>query len=251
MNRNSVITGLGTIAVAAGCASAPPPPMEDELDDDGARLSGFFIARRDPGPCAEGSGTACGGFWLSPVNGGTMRCLDGAARSRCYVAGMDFSAVALSPAGEAAVEALAAGPSNAPGVIVRGSVAPAAAHAHGVFVAREVWRASRPAPLNGAVMHVTPHGDGISMNRVNTSLRELVAALDLSDPALDDETRSAAETAARSPEGVLAVGLRAFTEGPDGRAVPTFHTTQLFHRVDDDEDLATARPTLLPPALPR
>lgn len=251
MKRQSMLMGLGTLAVAAGCSSHPPPALDDEVDDDGARLAGYFIARRDPTVCAPGAGTACGGFWLSPVNGGTMRCLDGAARTRCYAAAMDLSALALSPEAEAAVEALTQGAADSPAVIVRGSVAPAAAHANGVFVAREVWRASRPAPLNGAVVRVSAQDRALAVARVNTPLRELVAALDLSDAPLDDDAKAAGEAAVRSTDGVLAVGLHAFAEGPDGNAVPTFHATQLYHRVTDDDDALPARPTMLPPPLPR
>lgn len=249
MKRNSVIMGLGAIAVAAGCASERPGAIDDdELDDDGARLSGYFIMRRDVSACA---GTACGGFWLSPVNGGTARCLDGGVSTRCYTAAVDLTAAGLSPEAEAALEAETDGAADAPRIIVRGSIAPAAAHAHGVFVAREVWRATSATALHGAVMRVSARGAGITMSRVNTPIQEVVTALDVSDTSITDEVLRSAEAAARTDEGVLAVGLRAFGEDAAGRAVPTFHATQFFHRVNDDEDVLPARPAMIPPATVR
>lgn len=247
MNRNSVMMGFSALAVAAGCASEMPPAMDDEsLDDDGARGSGYFLLRHDTRTC---DGTSCGGYWVSPVNGGTARCADGTARGRCYVAAMDLDALGLSDEAEAALARDAVTPDDAPRIIVRGSIAPAAAHTDGVFVAREVWRASNPVALSGAVVHVAAAGEALTLSRLNSPVSEQITDLDTADSGLSPEVCAEARRASRAPQGILAVGLRAFGSDAQGGATPTFHTTQVFHRVMDDDDVVPVRSAMLPPPL--
>lgn len=59
-----------------------------------------FSVEPDPRMCP---GPECGGWWISRVNVSQMRCVDGTTAASCYVAEIDWAALRLAPADEAAL----------------------------------------------------------------------------------------------------------------------------------------------------
>ena len=75
--------------------------VDSSTDGELAALSTFIVTRRDTRRCAA---PMCGGVYVKKVNARTTKCLDGVARSECYVARIDLSALAGAEASRPAVE---------------------------------------------------------------------------------------------------------------------------------------------------
>ena len=102
------LTGLlGVVAGARGQAADTPSAAapEGRAGAAAARLqpvssSYFVITRRD---VRRGAPPYCGGDFVARVNHARTRCADGSSARECYVAGVDLSALGLTPRDEAAL----------------------------------------------------------------------------------------------------------------------------------------------------
>jgi hypothetical protein len=192
------------------------------------RGDGYFTLAHDTRRCVS---PICGGYWVSPVNASSLRCVDGTTADRCYVGALDLAGLGI-------------GATSLDGAIVyRGRIAAATGNAYGRFVASEAWRSATGALPTASVSRVSTTGtmctfipcETLNMQRVNSSARPLpVTGVDLSRlTTLSAGARDTVLGAATRDEGALVAGVRTTAVGnPSTERVPVLRATQVFVRVE-------------------
>lgn len=215
------------LAVLSGCVGEEVVDDEATVDAVVVRGDGYFTLARDTRRCVS---PVCGGYWVSPVNASSMRCVDGSTAARCYVGALDLSGLGI-------------GATSLGGVIVyRGSVGAATGNRYGRFVATEAWRSATDAAPTASVGRVSTTGttctflpcEALSLQRANSTARPLpVVGVDLSRVAgLADGARDAVLGAATRDDGTLVAGVRTTAPGnPSTERVPVLRASQVFLRV--------------------
>ena len=228
MNAPSSLRSLALGVLLAGCQVGADLAPDDEAASESitVRADGYFTAEHDARRCVS---PICGGYWVSPVNASSARCVDGTVAARCYVASLDLAALGI-------------GATSLDGAVVyRGRIAAAPDHAYGRFVAAEAWRSATGAAPSASVVRVSTAGTGctflpcesLNAQRANSAARPLpVVGVDLARLALSDAARDDVLGAATRDDGVLVAGVRTTAPGnPSTERVPVLRAAQAFLRV--------------------
>lgn len=226
--KTAALPSLALGLLLSGCqVGAELDDSDSAADSVVVRGDGYFTLARDTRRCVS---PICGGYWVSPVNASSLRCVDGATADRCYVGALDLAALGI-------------GATSLDGAVVyRGRIAAASGNAYGRFVASEAWRSATDAAPTQSVSRVSTRGttctflpcETLNMQRVNSTARPLpVTGVDLARlTTLSDAARDAVLGAATRDEGVLVSGVRTTAPGnPSTERVPVLRATQVFVRV--------------------
>lgn len=230
---------LALSLVALGCAVDA-----DRVDDPATaedlivRADGYFTLEHDNRRCAA---PACGGWWVTPVNGDRARCADGALATRCYVADLDLAGTNLP-------EAVATSLPGEAGVLFHGTLSAAAwpTGRFGRLTVTEAWRPGVTAATepDGLIERVSTDGvtcaflpcERLAERRVVSAARpRLVAGIDVSGLALDAATRDRVLGDATTDAGALVRGVRVSL--PGSPRVPAVRATQVYTRVASEARL--------------
>jgi hypothetical protein len=220
--------------------SSPPPAIAAELT--------YFYVRPDTRTC---DAPACGGYFVTPVNGAAVACPGGSASPECYVATLDTSALPLPvPTVLTLRDRLA----DQGAVIVGATVVPRSYPGVGVLGhlhLTEAWLAGSAADeprgtavkvnLNGIRCIVAPCPDKNELV-LNTEQLDVIADLDFSPSAATDAEQAEAINAlfAEGSPGLIVVGERTTVTGPTGATANARTVTQFYTRAVP----AAATPTL-------
>lgn len=228
MNHSSSARSLALGLLLAGCQVGADLTSADETAAESVtvRADGYFIAEHDNRRCAS---PICGGYWVSPVNASSARCVDGSTAARCYVAALDLAALGI---GVTSLDGA---------VIYRGRIAAATDHAYGRFVATEAWRSASGAAPTASVVRVSTTGTmctflpcaALNVQRINSTTRPLpVVGIDLSRLTLESTARDHVLGDATRDDGVLVAGVRTTAPGnPATERVPVLRAREAFVRV--------------------
>lgn len=228
MKIPTLVRSLVVGSLLVGCQVGADVASDDESSSEEitVRAEGYFTAAHDTRRCVS---PICGGYWVSPVNASSARCVDGTTAARCYVASLDLSGLGI---GAASLDGA---------IVYRGRIAPAVGHAYGRFVATEAWRSATDAAPSASVARVSTTGtactflpcETLSAQRANSAARPLpVVGVDLSGLTLSDAARDGVLGAATRDEGVLVAGVRTTAPGnPSTERVPVLRASQAFVRV--------------------
>jgi hypothetical protein len=149
---------VSVLLVICGCAG--PELVDDQEDfsetplgkaDALGTTSTYYSVRPDRRKCIA---PLCGGFWIQRLNQATTRCADGKYQAECYVASMDLSALALSPAETTATLA------SVEAELLRGTVGKMSwgTTTLGTFTVSEAWRSASPGAVpSGTYYRVDPN----------------------------------------------------------------------------------------------
>lgn len=144
------LLALSSLVSAACSAPTESSGADDAFASDDGELStsgAFVVTRRDLRKCRS---PVCGGVFVKRANHSTTVCLDGVARSECYVGMIDLAAV---PGAEPMREAL-----EAKGVL-EGTLSPTAGFpAIATLQVRAAWRGASGATPAGTLYRVRPSG---------------------------------------------------------------------------------------------
>lgn len=204
--------------MAAGSAEA----VNVASADTGAFSGSFYRVRPDLRKCAS---PFCGGYWISLVNRKSTVCIDGEARSECYVAAINWDNI-VSGSPESST-------------LVRGEqrrVEFPGAGQFGTLIAEQAWRPATSAAAEGMwyglhntdIQCITYPCFNIKERMLNRQETELLSGIDLSGvKATDADVESAYD--ALSSEGLIAVGRNQVVpnEGPAGDGL-RLSATQFF-----------------------
>jgi hypothetical protein len=228
MNKTSLVRSLVVGVLLAGCQVGADVGADDEAAAESitVRADGYFTAEHDARRCAS---PMCGGYWVSPVNASSARCVDGTTAARCYVGSLDLSGLGI---GATSIDGA---------VIYRGRIAPAPGNAYGRFVAAEAWRSANGAAPTASVVRVSTTGtqctfipcETLNAQRANSAAAPLpVVGVDLARVTLTDAARDAVLGAATRDDGVLVAGVRTTMPGnPSTERVPVLRASQAFVKV--------------------
>ncbi len=226
------LTAVRSFAIGlllSGCQVGAELADDDTSTDSVVvRGDGYFTLARDTRRCVS---PICGGYWVSPVNASSLRCVDGTTADRCYVGALDLAGLGI---GATSIDGA---------VVYRGRIAAATGNAYGRFVASEAWRSATGAAPTASVSRVSTTGTmctfipcaTLNMQRLNSTARPLpVTGVDLSRlTTLSDSARDTVLGAATRDEGVLVAGVRTTAPGnPSTERVPVLRATQVFLRVE-------------------
>lgn len=220
------LTGLlGVVAGARGQAADTPSSAapEGRTGEAAARVQPvssayFVITRRDVRRCAS---PYCGGYFVARVNHARTTCADGSSARECYVAGVDLSALGLTPGDEAALLSSTA--------VFRAALTPLPEVPRlGHLTVGAAWRAPAQGSISGTFYRVEDAGieciaapcPSIEEEKLNTRQSALIHDIDLEDAPGDDKARALAEAALLRGD-LLVDGVHEVIEdaGPAGDAI--------------------------------
>lgn len=216
----TALASLATFACSSGdvgSSGAEEEAVATAAQDLRTSAPSYVTLRRDLRRCAA---PLCGGFFVDAVNQATLRCADGSRSAECYVAELDLSALGLSDAQQATLQAE---PST---FLLLGQLrAPRTARSRlGQLTVTEAWQGHADATPSGQFFRA--RNDGIVcitspclsfsaelLNRSEPSVK--IAEIDLSRVSDDP---SAAFEQLSAPDGLLLAARRTTVTGPAGSA---------------------------------
>ncbi len=225
-------------ACAANTAPEPGAPNEEESTDlgkaDGLSSDNwtYYSARPDYRKCMW---PMCGGVFVKRVNQPKTKCADGKWAKECYVADLDWSALALSEAEEGEADSGA----RSGQVVLRGSIGKTTQNkmTYAVFKATEGWRAATESAPSGIFYRAESSGivcitfpcPVVEATRLNRNLKPTAtyAGVDLT-PSGATQDQLDAGWQALSENGLLVAASIEKVTGPagtmDGLSASQFYT---------------------------
>lgn len=217
------VVGMGVCCLGFwSCAGEDSPSIEPIANEESALMSpgpAYYTIAPDMRRCAS---PLCGGYWLSAVNRLLTLCADGGYQSRCYVAELDLSAVAIGSdqAGEIA------GASSE--FLLRGSLASRTYEnfgSLGVLNVSEAWRGHADKDPEGLFFQVRNNGrvcvtspcPSFDARLLNSALPGFTVA----DVALGEVVSDPSDGYAQlqEPDGLLLAARPTTVSGPAGVAL--------------------------------
>ncbi|MGX2039183.1 DUF6748 domain-containing protein [Methylocaldum sp. MU1018] len=181
---------------------------------------GYFKAvRQDPRQCVA---STCDKIFVKEVNKPRTRCADGIWRRECYVGAIDFSPAGGMPQqNEDFKKEYVLGLGLVRGFLERRSTV--SGREDSVLVVQETWRAQALTPPAGVLYRVRDVGgpcptglcEPIEEERLNTSDKALLTAVDLLASAADPERVNAGYQALKQGS-ILVAGSHQAVTGPTG-----------------------------------
>lgn len=216
-----------TLALAAfgflGCGSDSDPLADEVVDSESDDLTTsqnsnyYLVTRKDMRACPA---PACGGLYVRRLNSTSMTCADGYSAAECYVESIDTSALGLSAAFETALRG---------GKAVfkaRRSSRTLSSGRYMKLTAQEGWEAqgrSSSAP-SGSFVRAVHVGSSLRLEKLNSSIKATVNAVDLSRTGATAANVTRAMAALSDSAGFLTSG---FIDGAG-----EFEATQFYLRAE-------------------
>ncbi|GMV13547.1 MAG: hypothetical protein HS104_27650 [Polyangiaceae bacterium] len=236
------VAALATLALFPACAVDTAPdsgiPGEEEPADVGKAdgLSSdnwtYYSARPDYRKCMW---PMCGGVFVKRVNQPQTKCADGKWAKECYVADLDWSALALSEAEEGEADSLA----RSGQVVLRGSIGKVNQKtlSYAVFKVSEGWRSATQNEPSGIFYRAESSGivcitfpcPVVEATRLNRNLKPTAtyAGVDLTPSGATEEQLNAGWQELNENGVIVAAKIEKVT-GPagsmDGLSASQFYT---------------------------
>jgi hypothetical protein len=233
--RSFALVFLASISLTA-CVADDVETLDQSVTTGDSGLT-YLTIRPDTRRCAA---PACGGYWVSAVNGGRLLCADGTRQSECYVASLDTEALALPANDQLALTDRI----HARSVIVAGTLGRRTVRGLrlGHLEVSEAWTAGlADVVARGTAVLVNLNGircfqapcPSLSEQTLNGDRSTNIADLDFRPSGATEEQIAPAKNAltAEGLPGLIVVGHRYTVRGARGVTAPGRTVTQFYTRV--------------------